>query len=79
VTKIDLEKFDRGVGRLHYLTEGGEEDVQKVDDYKYAGCSAMLRRVREVNPAVEIEGDERWLAPEQAKVDPADDVVEEAS
>jgi len=59
--EIDLRKWDRGVAKVRYSAPEGEERVAKIDDYKYAGTTAILKRARETNPAIGIEGDLRWL------------------
>jgi len=62
VERIDLRKWDRGLGWLHYRDDEGEERKLKLDDYKFSGLGEMLARLVEENPEVEVEGDRRWLS-----------------
>lgn len=59
---LDLSKWDRGIARItSRAAEGSEEKSLRFDDYKYSGIGALLLRVCEVCPDLEIEGDRRWL------------------
>lgn len=75
VVSIDLRKWHKGFGRLTYRDENHRAQASEVndgrgaqrvriDDYKYAGSAEILRRVCQQNPDVTIEGDRRWLWPE---------------
>jgi hypothetical protein len=65
VLVIDLQKWDKGIGRLVYRkNESGSESRVRIDDYKYVGSAEVLRRIQQANPEVEIEGDRHWLWPE---------------
>jgi hypothetical protein len=61
ILEIDLQKWDRGIGRLRYREGDGEERFAKVDDYKYSGTAAILKRALAKNPGIVLEGDPRWL------------------
>lgn len=61
ILRIDLTRWDRGIGRIVHRSESGEERVAKIDDYIHAGSGKVLQRARERNPGIEIEGDSRWI------------------
>ena len=63
VRKLDLAKWDRGVAVVTCATESGDEKTVKIDDYKFQGTDAILKRLLEKNESVELAGDRRWLFP----------------
>lgn len=60
VQSIDLEKWDRGVAKVAYQTDGKTGQV-KVDDYKFAGVGDVLKQLVKEFPEVEIAGNREWL------------------
>jgi len=70
VVAIDLRKWDKGLGRLTYRDgknggSGAGEKHARIDDYKFAGSAQIMRRICQENPEVTIEGDRRWLWPDE--------------
>jgi hypothetical protein len=61
ILEINLRKWDRGIAILRYMGSDGEARVAKVDDYKYSGTGAILKRAMVKNPEIALEGDPRWL------------------
>ncbi len=61
IVRIDLQRWDRGIGKVVHRSESGGESVAKIDDYIYAGSGKVLQRARQRNPSIAVEGDPRWL------------------